>query len=68
MRALDAIDDWRRAYEAANGKPPPSIYYQAGWFHIVYEERPSFFKHRRASLEAMTARLRATAEQREKQK
>jgi len=65
MRMSDVIDDWKGAYEAANGKPPPEIYYRGGWFMIHYDNMA--VRHRRAGLEAMTERLRAAAEQRSKE-
>jgi hypothetical protein len=46
--------DWQHAFEAAHGKPAPSIIWQKGWF-VIESTR---WRYRRAAIEEMTKTLR----------
>lgn len=50
------ISEWKNAYELANGKQPPRLVYDRGWFRF---DPSTGYRYRRHAVEKMIAVLRA---------
>ena len=53
---IKLMDEWQAAFRAANGKEPPRITYNRGWYMVAGSSR----KYRRRQFEQMRDRLNAT--------
>jgi hypothetical protein len=40
METMQLINEYRQAYEMANGKPAPTVTYSRGWFRVGYPSSP----------------------------
>jgi len=58
LRRRDLIASYLEAYERANGKPCPPIFYRKGWFALPYSDGSTYYR-RAAQLQEMRDRLLA---------
>jgi len=40
METMQLINEYREAYQMANGSDPPAVTYSRGWFRIGHPSRP----------------------------